>query len=107
MNGEWQRVAALSDLHPGHPRGAKYGEADVVLVTNEGQVHALDGICPHAYALMSDGFMNGWEIECPLHAAAFDVRTGECMIGPVGCPDIATYDVKVEGGHVFVRPRAG
>lgn len=105
MSADWQRVAALTDIPAGQPHGAKYGERDIVLAINEGQVHALAGICPHAYALMSDGFMNGWEIECPLHAAAFDIRTGECMIGPLGCEDLATYEVKIEGADVFVRAR--
>lgn len=105
MTADWQRVAALSEIDPSQPLGARYGERDVVLAINDGQVHALDGICPHAYALMSDGFKDGWEIECPLHAAVFDIRTGALKVGPVGCGDLATYEVKVEGADVFVRPR--
>lgn len=106
MSNDWQRVAALGDLTPGLPFGVKSGEADIVLALHDGVVHALAGVCPHAYALMSDGFMNGWEIECPLHAAVFDIRSGKCIVGPMGCDDLATFDVKVEGGEVWVRPHA-
>ncbi len=102
----WQRVAALGDIAPGEPHGAKYGEREVVLVSHEGQVYALAGICPHAYALMCDGFISGTEIECPLHAAAFDIRTGKCLVGPTGTADLATYEVKLEGDEVWVRRRA-
>ncbi len=103
----WQRVAALADLAPDQPHGAKYGEREIVLASHAGQVFALAGICPHAYALMCDGFMNGSEIECPLHAAAFDIRTGKCLVGPVGTADLATYEVKVEAGEIWVRRNAG
>lgn len=102
----WQRVAALADLTPGEPRGARYGETEIVLARHDGEVFALAGICPHAYALMCDGFMNGPEIECPLHAAAFDIRTGACLAGPDGTAGLATYDVKVEAGEIWVRRRA-
>jgi 3-phenylpropionate/trans-cinnamate dioxygenase ferredoxin subunit len=100
----WQRVAALTDIAQGEPFGAKYGEHDIVLASHDGKVYALAGICPHAYALMCDGFMNGAEIECPLHAAAFDIHTGKCLSGPDGTGDLATYEVRIEGADVLVRP---
>lgn len=101
----WQRVAALSTIQPDQPLGAKYGEREIVLAVHDGKVYALAGICPHAYALMCDGFMNGLEIECPLHAACFDIRTGKCLTGPAGTGDLSTYEVKVEGGDILVRAR--
>ena len=104
-NQGWQRVAALADIEPGQPFGAKYGEREIVLAVHEGQVFVLAGICPHAYALLCDGFMNGAEIECPLHAAAFDIRTGKCLDGPPDTRDLATYEVKVEGGDVLARAK--
>ncbi len=102
----WQRVAALADIEPGQPFGAQFGERAVVLARQGGDVHALAGICPHAYAMMSDGFLNEGEIECPLHGAAFDLKTGKCLVGPEGTRDLATFEVKVDGGDVFVRARA-
>ena len=101
----WQRVAGLNEIQPDQPLGAKYGDRDIVLATHEGEVFALAGICPHAYALMCDGFLNGPEIECPLHAAAFDLATGKCLTGPAGTGDLATYEVRVEGDDVLVRAR--
>jgi nitrite reductase/ring-hydroxylating ferredoxin subunit len=100
---DWQRVAALSDIEADRPHGTKLGDLDIVLVAHEGQVHALAGICPHAYALMCDGFLDGAVIECPLHAAAFDIRTGKLIDGPPGTHDLAVHEAKVEGGDVWVR----
>ena len=104
-NGAWQRVAALAEIEPGQPFGAKLGGRDIVLVAHDGQLHALDGICPHAYALLSEGFMTGAGIECPLHAACFDIRTGKLLDGPPGTRDLATYEVRAEGGQVMVRAK--
>ena len=102
----WQRVAALGEIAPGEPFGAKFGAREIVLGVYEGEVFALAGICPHAYALMCDGFLSGAEIECPLHAATFDIRTGQCLSGPPGTRDLATYEAKVDGGDVWVRAKA-
>jgi 3-phenylpropionate/trans-cinnamate dioxygenase ferredoxin component len=104
---DWQRVAALTDISAGEPLGAKHGDRDIVLVAEGGSIFALAGICPHAYALMRDGFQNGIEIECPLHAAIFDIRTGKCLDGPAGTGDLATFEVKIEGEDVLVRARHG
>lgn len=105
MSTDWQRVAALSDIEPGQPFGTKHGEREIVLAAHDGHVYALAGICPHAYALLCDGFLNGREIECPLHAAAFDLATGKCLTGPAGTGDLAIYEVRTEGDDVLVRPK--
>lgn len=42
----------------------------------------MEDICPHANALLSQGFMDGETIECPLHGALFDIRTGQCLREP-------------------------
>lgn len=101
----WQRVAALGDIQPEQPLGAQFGEREIVLARHGGQVFALAGICPHAYALLSDGFQNGSEIECPLHAAAFDLASGKCLVGPAGTGDLTTYEVRIEGADILVRAK--
>jgi nitrite reductase/ring-hydroxylating ferredoxin subunit len=50
---------------------------------------------------LSDGFIEGNEIECPLHAARFEISTGQCLAPPAD-RDLVTYAVKVEGDEVFV-----
>ena len=53
------------------------------------------------YAQISDGFLEGHEIECPLHQGRFDVRTGAALWEPLAC-DVERYDVKIENGDVLV-----
>jgi naphthalene 1,2-dioxygenase system ferredoxin subunit len=67
-----------------------------------GEVFATDNVCTHGHARLCDGFLEGHEIECPLHQGKFDVRTGKAMCEPL-TTDIRTYPVKIEDGHVFVE----
>ena len=53
-------------------------------------------------APLSTGDLTGYVIECPLHYACFDVRTGKLLSGPVS-GDVATYQVQVEGDTVYVK----
>lgn len=62
---------------------------------------ATGNVCTHQYALLSDGFVEDGCVECPLHQAVFDLRTGKALSGPVS-KDLETYAVKVEDGQVFV-----
>ena len=50
----------------------------------DGNYYALEDVCPHAYALLSQGFVDDGKVECPLHEALFDVRTGQCLREPGG-----------------------
>ncbi|MGE0627619.1 MAG: Rieske (2Fe-2S) protein [Hyphomicrobiaceae bacterium] len=98
----WQRVAARTDVQSGALLAVKHGDLPIVLVEHEGGIYALGNICPHAYALMSEGFLDGEQLECPLHGAIFDVRTGKCLGGPTD-EDLPVYEVRVEGDDVFVK----
>ena len=51
---------------------------------------------------MADGFQDGEEIECPLHEGRFNIKTGEGLCAPI-VDDLKTFEVKVEGGDVFVK----
>jgi naphthalene 1,2-dioxygenase ferredoxin component len=64
-------------------------------------VYATENICTHGQARLSDGFLEGCEIECPLHQGKFDVRDGKALCEPV-TDALRSYAVKVEGGRVFV-----
>jgi len=98
----WQRVAALADLADDAALPAKLGNRRIALYRLDGKVHALDDVCTHALALLSQGFIEGGAVECPLHGARFDIATGRCL-APPATVDLRTYEVRIEGGEVFVR----
>jgi naphthalene 1,2-dioxygenase system ferredoxin subunit len=51
---------------------------------------------------MSDGFLEGKEIECPLHQGKFDVCTGKALCAPL-TEDIRVYPVRIENKRVFLN----
>jgi nitrite reductase/ring-hydroxylating ferredoxin subunit len=53
------------------------GRDDIVVCRVAGSLYALTDNCSHADTPLSEGRLRGFTITCPLHGAAFDVRTGE------------------------------
>jgi len=77
------------------------GGRDIALYSVDGQIYATDNICTHGHARLCEGFLEGHEIECPLHQGKFDVRNGAPTCAPV-TEAIRSYPVKIEGGRVFL-----
>jgi 3-phenylpropionate/trans-cinnamate dioxygenase ferredoxin subunit len=83
-------------------------EADVpIAVFNvDGELLAIDDTCTHQDASLADGWLEGCAVECPLHAACFDLRTG-MPSGPPAKMPVRTHEVVVEeDGLVYVRVTA-
>ena len=99
---EWHDVAARDQLDPDFPVGVEVAGQRVGLFLLGDEVHALDDICPHAFAMLSQGFQENGQIECPLHAARFDIATGKCL-SEIGERDTRCFPVKVEDGRVSVQ----
>ena len=97
----WHRVAALADIKDGEVIEARAGDIEVALCRVDGKIHALEDMCPHAFAQLSQGFVEGSEIECPLHGARFEIATGRC-VSPPADEDVRTYPVRIEGDDVYV-----
>jgi nitrite reductase/ring-hydroxylating ferredoxin subunit len=98
----WVRVAAAKQVRPGEMLGVEAGGRKLALVhLEDGSWHATDNVCTHAFALLTDGWLEGDAIECPLHAGRFDVRSGHALCAPVD-KDLATYPVKLDGTEVLV-----
>ena len=99
----FEKVADVGELAPGDSKVVEVGGSEVLLVNVDGTIYACDDICTHAYASLSEGDLNGDEIECPLHGAAFNVTTGQCLTPPAQ-EDLRVYPVQVEGQDVLVGP---
>jgi naphthalene 1,2-dioxygenase ferredoxin component len=101
MADNWTDVIAFDEVPEEDVLGVEAGGRELALYSVEGQVHATDNICTHGHARLCDGFLEGFEIECPLHQGRFDIRDGKPLCEPVTEP-IRCYPVKVENGRVFV-----
>jgi 3-phenylpropionate/trans-cinnamate dioxygenase ferredoxin subunit len=69
--------------------------------TEDGEFFAVDDTCTHQDASLADGWLEGCEVECPLHASRFDLRTGAVDAPPAKRP-IRTHAVTVSADTVFV-----
>jgi len=99
--GTWHRAAALNDISEDDPLEVEIGSNKIALYRLGEEVFATGNVCTHAYALLSDGLLDGYEIECPLHNGRFDIRTGKALSSPVEV-DIPTYPVRIVAGQVEV-----
>ena len=100
-SGTWHVAASLGDLREGEPHGIEIAGRPVALYRVGGELYATGNVCTHAEAMLSDGVLDGCEIECPLHLGRFDIRTGEALTSPVEI-DIPVYPVRVSGDSVEV-----
>lgn len=101
MAENWTDVSAEEAVPQNDVIGVEARGRDIALYRVEERVYASDGICTHGHARLCDGFLDGFEIECPLHQGVFDIRNGRAMCAPA-TEDIKVYPVKIEGGRVFV-----
>ena len=105
MNDSWIKVCDVDNVQPDAVFAGEAGGKMIAIYCIEGSYFATDNICPHAYALLSDGWLEGQEIECPLHGARFDVKSGALIEGPAEC-GLKTYPVRVKGDEVFCQVSA-
>ncbi|MES2979572.1 MAG: non-heme iron oxygenase ferredoxin subunit [Pseudomonadota bacterium] len=101
-HSNWIDASEEADVPEDDVIGVEVAGRDVALYKVEGEIFATDNICTHGHARLCDGFLDGHEIECPLHQGKFDVRTGRGTCAPV-TEDIRSYPVRIEGGRVFVQ----
>ncbi len=94
-------IGRMTDFPEGEIRGVDIEDAKLIVVNLNGVLHALDGICTHAYAELKTGFLMGDTVRCPLHLSQFDIESGEALSAPAEEP-LDTYRVAVENDRVYV-----
>ena len=100
---KWVRVASTRDLRKGEMKPVEVeGLSLAIYRLSDGTWHASDNTCTHAYALLTDGWLEGTTIECPLHAGRFDVRTGAGLGAPIET-DLTIYPTRIDGDDVLVQ----
>jgi 3-phenylpropionate/trans-cinnamate dioxygenase ferredoxin component len=97
-----QRVCSLGDIPPGEAFRWAADPPVAIFHTEDGEVFAIDDTCTHQDASLADGWLEGCEVECPLHASRFDLRTGAVDAPPAKKP-VRTHRVEVTDGMVHVE----
>jgi nitrite reductase/ring-hydroxylating ferredoxin subunit len=97
----WVTVASRKALGDGDMQGARVGDLEIAVYNVDGEIYATDNICSHAMAFLTDGYLDGDIVECPLHAGRFEVKTGKGLGPPIPC-DIKSFPVRVVDDEIQV-----
>ncbi|HXY98054.1 MAG TPA: non-heme iron oxygenase ferredoxin subunit [Steroidobacteraceae bacterium] len=91
---QFETVMKLAELPLGSMRARVVGGRELVICHTREGVFALDNICTHAHARLSEGRLRATRLSCPLHGACFDVRDGRVLGSPAEQP-LPTHAVRV------------
>jgi 3-phenylpropionate/trans-cinnamate dioxygenase ferredoxin subunit len=72
----------VSDLGPGQKRPLEHAGVEILLCNVDGDFFAVENVCSHAAVPLSEGTLQGCELECDFHGAVFDVRDGSAIALP-------------------------
>ncbi len=95
------RVCATTEVRPGNALAVSVDDVPVAVVRDGEDWYAVYDECSHAAIPLSEGDVEGAQIECWLHGSRFDLRTGKPTNLPATEP-VAIYPVRVEGDDVLV-----
>jgi nitrite reductase/ring-hydroxylating ferredoxin subunit len=98
----WHRAAESSAIAEENVIGVEISGRKIALYRIAGKVYATDNVCTHAYALLSDGYVENGCIECPLHQGLFEIATGKGKGAPITA-DLETFPAKEEEGWALVE----
>jgi 3-phenylpropionate/trans-cinnamate dioxygenase ferredoxin subunit len=100
---EFVTVARVGEIPDGEARAYEIGGISVAVCNCNGRFFAVSDICTHAHALLHEGNLDRARctIECALHGAEYDLRTGEVLTPPATEP-VATFAVRVSGDEIQV-----
>jgi nitrite reductase/ring-hydroxylating ferredoxin subunit/uncharacterized membrane protein len=102
--GDWVDVLAETDLQEGKPKRVLAKDYPVMLLKRGLNIQAIAATCPHLSGPLDKGDIDGDTVICPWHGSTFCLDDGSLIHGPATAP-VASFDVMVEGGRVFVKAR--
>jgi toluene monooxygenase system ferredoxin subunit len=96
------RVCAASEVPEGRMAAFFVDDVEVLVVHTPDGLRAYDGLCPHEYFALVDGYFDGSTITCAGHRWIFDARTGR-GVAPSNCR-LVQFPAKVDGDDLLVDP---
>ncbi len=96
------KVLKLSEITENSSRLVEIEDKKIAIFNVGGEIYAIDDICSHAEASLSEGEVFDCIVECPLHGAEFDLRTGEATTLPATKP-VVTYNTDVDDEYLYLE----
>ena len=95
------RACSVGEVASGATLAVEVEGTNVAVVRDGDDWYAVYDECSHAAIPLSEGDVEGCEIECWLHGSRFDLRTGKPS-GPPATEPVPVYAVRVDGDDVLV-----
>lgn len=100
--GEFVTVATRGEVPEGEPTAVEAGGQKLVLILQDGEVHALEDRCSHEEYPLHNGEVLDGQIECALHGARFEIASGKPKALPAVKP-VKRFEARLEGDEIQVR----
>jgi nitrite reductase/ring-hydroxylating ferredoxin subunit len=97
----YRQVASLDQVPTGKTLVVLIEGNEVLLCHTSEGLFAVDNMCTHAAARLCEGRLRGHRILCPMHGAAFDVRSGEALSRPASVA-LRSYPIKLVGENIHM-----
>ncbi|MFO0908785.1 MAG: non-heme iron oxygenase ferredoxin subunit [Isosphaeraceae bacterium] len=95
------KMATVDEIPPGKSKEVEHEGRIYALFNVNGEICAIDGVCPHQGGPLAEGVLDGCVVTCPWHGWPFDVKSGKTPLGPRVMQPV--YEVKIEGNDVYVQ----
>jgi 3-phenylpropionate/trans-cinnamate dioxygenase ferredoxin component len=96
-------TARLQNMSVGELRRCEIaGRALCAGRAEDGEIYFIDDTCTHEEASLSEGDLFGFEVECPLHGAVFDIRTGDVKCLPATL-SAQVFPLREDGGRLLLE----
>jgi nitrite reductase/ring-hydroxylating ferredoxin subunit len=99
---DFVRVCRTDDVAPDQARLVEAGGKEIALFNVGGSFYAIDNECTHVGGPLCEGELDGVEVICPWHGAAFDVTSGQA-VGPPASASVNRYNIRINGADIEVE----
>jgi biphenyl 2,3-dioxygenase ferredoxin subunit len=97
------RLCAADDVPEGGALKVEAGGLVLAVFNVGGRIHVTDDQCTHGPGSLSEGWVEGDEIECDFHNGRFHIPSG-AVTGPPCMVPLRTYEAQVVDGAVMIDP---
>ena len=96
------KTVNISEINENSVKTIHVGDKDISIFNVEGEFYAIDDMCSHAEASLAEGEVFDCKIECPLHGAEFDLKTGEALTPPAS-KSVSCYQTSTDESSIYIE----
>ena len=103
MTDTWLKLCLADDVPDGAALKVETEGLTLAVFNLDGRFCVIDDQCTHGPGSLSEGYIDGDEIECSFHQGRFHIPTG-AVTGPPCMIPVHSYSAEVIDGSVYIDP---